>query len=406
MLHVAREAHCFDTAHESLAMKKNAFLGRAALMIAHCAGMVDLIALPVWVGTLIANYRLDPQEAGGLVTTFLFGAVASSVYFSSRFDRLASRAWATAGYALSAAAFLTLASVGSTSYLAMLGCHALGGIAAGCGLSFTHGTIARSGAAHRLFALVGLALGIFAIAFMGAVPKVVEIHGGPAFFKVLSVVMAIAAVVCALAFPPIETDPFGAHAARAPAAPLSPATWFCVIGVSLMAVNQAMTFSFVERMGVDRGFGRDAVTAVLVSMGIVNLIPAALAALLERRLAAESVVRLGPVVQAALAVTLTWSSAYSYYAVSAGVFVAVMIFTHTYAFGLLARLDPSGRAAAATPAMLMIGSGLGPIIGGTLVKFYGYPAIGLMAVVVAGLAVLCFSQTSESNRTPEIFPVS
>ena len=37
--------------------------GRIALMASHCAGMVDLIALPVWVGTLISVYRLDPQQA-------------------------------------------------------------------------------------------------------------------------------------------------------------------------------------------------------------------------------------------------------------------------------------------------------------------------------------------------------
>ena len=43
--------------------------GRAALMVAHCAGMVDLVALPVWVGTLIAHYRFDPQQSGLLAST-------------------------------------------------------------------------------------------------------------------------------------------------------------------------------------------------------------------------------------------------------------------------------------------------------------------------------------------------
>ena len=37
--------------------------GRVALMVGHCAGMVDLVALPVWVGTLISVYRFDPQQA-------------------------------------------------------------------------------------------------------------------------------------------------------------------------------------------------------------------------------------------------------------------------------------------------------------------------------------------------------
>ncbi len=35
--------------------------GRVALMIAHCAGMVDLVALPVWVGALIEKYGFDSR---------------------------------------------------------------------------------------------------------------------------------------------------------------------------------------------------------------------------------------------------------------------------------------------------------------------------------------------------------
>ena len=66
-------------------------LGTGALMIAHCAGMVDLVALPVWVGTLIGAYRLDPQQAGLLATLFLAGAVLGSLFFSPRLNRLPAR---------------------------------------------------------------------------------------------------------------------------------------------------------------------------------------------------------------------------------------------------------------------------------------------------------------------------
>lgn len=37
---------------------------RLALMVAHCAGMVDLVALPVWVGVLDSRDGFDPQQAG------------------------------------------------------------------------------------------------------------------------------------------------------------------------------------------------------------------------------------------------------------------------------------------------------------------------------------------------------
>jgi len=55
-------------------------------------------------------------------------------------------------------------------------------------------------------------------------------------------------------------------------------------------------------------------------------------------------------------------------------------------------LEGTGRALAATPAMLMIGSATGPILGGSLVKSFGYSAIGIAACVFALVAVGLFSQ--------------
>src|SRR4051794_15039628 len=116
--------------------------GRIPLMIAHCAGMVDLVALPVWVGTLISDYKFDPQHAGALATLFLLGAVVSSLYFAARFSRVPARLTATAGFAIAALTFLASAFTFDFSTLAVL--HGIAGAAAGCALSMTHGTIGRS----------------------------------------------------------------------------------------------------------------------------------------------------------------------------------------------------------------------------------------------------------------------
>ena len=166
--------------------------GRAALAIAHCAGMVDLVALPVWVGALIADYGFDPPHAGGLATLFLAGAVLSSLFFAARFNRLNARLAATLGFALSAAAFFLASRVSSFGVLAAL--HALAGACAACGLSVTHGTIANSANPHRLFAIVNSAVGVFAILFLGATPNLIAAFGGPALFVVFGGVMAVAAL--------------------------------------------------------------------------------------------------------------------------------------------------------------------------------------------------------------------
>jgi predicted MFS family arabinose efflux permease len=375
--------------------------GRLALMVAHCAGMVDLVALPVWVGTLIAHYGFDPQQAGGLATLFLVGAVVASLVLAPRFGRLPGRACASLGFGAAAGVFLAVSLRQDMAAMAVL--HALAGMATGTALSVTHGTIARAANPHRLFAIVGMALGVFAIAFFAVVPPLVAAQGGPALFQVFAGVMAAAAVVALLAFPAADAPAAGAAPAPTPtaSAPMPRAVWFGIVGIGCMGLVQAMTFAFLERVGSDRGFGLAAVTGVLVALGIVNLFPAALAALLERRWPARSVLLTGPVLQALLVALIMQSGSFAPYAAAASVFAAVMIFTHTFGFGLLARLEPTGRALAATPAMMMTGAAIGPVLGGTLVKAYGYGSLALAAAVIAALAVACFSRLpAPSGATP------
>jgi len=363
--------------------------GRVALMVGHCAGMVDLVALPVWVGTLVAQYRFDAQQAGSLASLFLIGAVLASVTLASRFHRLNVRVVATLGFGLAALVFGVASTAQDFGTLAVL--HALGGTASGAALSATHGTIARSGNPHRLFAIVGMALAVFGILFMGATPPLVARLGGPVLFQVFAAVMAVAALAAMLAFPVPDNmrSPAQSAAAREP---LAAAVWCGIVGIACMGLVQAMAFSFLERVGSDRGFGAAAITGVLVALGIVNLAPPALAAWLEKRLAARNVLLCGAAAQALLVAVIMLSTQFAPYAAAASVFAAVMIFTHTFAFGLLAQLDRSGRALAATPAMLMTGAAIGPVLGGTLVKSLGYSSLVVAAVLIAALALVCFSR--------------
>jgi predicted MFS family arabinose efflux permease len=361
--------------------------GRIALMLAHCAGMVDLVALPVWVGALIAQYHFSPAQAGGLATLFLVGAVLSSLFFAPRFNRIDSRTAATAGFALACLAFLAAAMVSDFTPLAAL--HFVAGVAIGCALSFTHGTIAHSANPHRLFAIVGMALGVFAIVFLGATPNLIAAFGGPVLFRTFAGIMAVAAVAAIIAFPTATAR--SDEDIIEEVSHLRPAVWFGVAGISCMALTQAMMFSFLERIGIDRGFGREAVTGVLIALGFVNLFPALLAAFLEKRVSPHAVLLVGPIVQALIALAISFGGSFPAYAAPAVFFAAVMIFTHTFAFGVLSKLDPTARALAGTPAMLMIGAAVGPILGGTLVQGFGYGSLGAAAVIVAAIAVFLFS---------------
>lgn len=385
-------------------IKTDSTRGRVALMVAHCAGMLDTVALPIWVGTLVSSYAFDPQQAGLLVTLFLVGVVLASLLLAPRFQRLSGRSVATLCFLVCALGFGVAWQASSFAALAVV--HLLCGAAAGGSLSVTHGTIALSARPHRLFAIVNTALGIAAVFYLGIVPQIVAKAGGPALFVVFGVVMVLAALVCLVAFPTADAAPVVAHATSSQQRPVrfERRVWFGIAGVALVTVTQAMTFSFVERVGHHRGFGAEAVAGVLIALGFVNLLPAPLAALLERRLPPRTVLLCAPIVQAVLAMTVMNCTEYYAYGGAAALIVAVAVFSHTFAFGLLARLEPTGRALSATPAMLMTGAAIGPVLGGTLVKYVGYGGIGVAAVVLASGAVLCFSRLPGGRVAPQPVP--
>lgn len=355
-----------------------------ALILAHVIGMIDLVALPVWVGALVARFGFDTAQAGLMVTLFLIGATIASVIVATRFTRMDQRLYATGGFAVAALAFGAAST--QTAFGPLAGLHLLAGLGLGTALSMVHGTIGRSANPHRLFAFAGIGLGAFGVVFMGAVPQILIAAGGAALFQVFAGMMVVAALICLLFFANPEHRP--EHAA----APFSRAIWFVIAGVALMTFNQAMVFSFVEVIGAQRGFAEAQILAVLIVLGVVNfLVPAPLAALLEKRLSAARVTQFGPLVQAVLALVVTMSTQIQIWAPAAAVFVAVQIFTHTFAFGLLARMDPTGRAVAATPAMLMIGSALGPAVGGALGLNLGFGALGIAGVLVACVSIIAFT---------------
>ena len=100
----------------------------------------------------------------------------------------------------------------------------------------------------------------------------------------------------------------------------------------------------------------------------------------------------GPALQALVIVALSFGTGFAAFAAPAMLLAGVMIFTHTFAFGVLSRLDPSSRALAGTPAMLMIGAMIGPILGGVLVQAFGYPALGVAAVALSACAIGLFAK--------------
>ena len=366
--------------------------GRLVLMLGHIAGMIDLVALPVWVGTaLIGQYHFSAPLAGAMVTAYLIAVVAGSLVFAPRFHRLAAQRVAPIGYAMAAGAFILLMMTANPGV--MIALHIVAGFSVGTALSITHGTIGRSARPHRLFAIVTIGLGVSGLAFLGIAQSLVPVHGGAVLFAMFAALMGIAAIATAVAFPrrpaPVDAAATNKEAQGATAQPIGARVWLAIAGLTLMALSQSTIFSFLERIGTARGF-EERVQGVLITSALVNLASAALAGALERRIRPSQVALCGAVLQAMLAAILVFSGGFLAYAFAGIFFVTVIIVTHTFVFGWLASNDASGRAVALTPAMVMSGAAIGPLLGGLLVAGFGISSLGIVALVIAVLAFACY----------------
>jgi len=363
-----------------------------ALVLGHMAGMMDIAALPIWVGIMIAGYGFLPAQAGGLATLFLGGVVVSSVLLAPVFNKMPSRWLPTLGFGISTISFYYMTQI--SSFEGFAAGHLIAGLATGLAISVIHGTMVRTVNPHRVFAMGGLTLGIFAVIYLGVVPVMIEKYGPAVLFYVFAIVMGIATVVTAIFFPQLAKS----EEVAAKAAKFSKATWFAIGGIMLMALNQAMVFSFIERIGSDRGYDAGLVQGMLITGGVLAIVASISAVFFEKRMPPVGVAIVGATFQAIMAMAICWSGDFGYmpFVLGGALFPFIIIFTHTFVFGLLANIEPTGRANAATPAMIMTGSALGPLLGGVLTQFYGYEAIGVAAVLFALIGAILFSKSGKA----------
>lgn len=372
--------------------------GRIALVVAHCAGLIDMIGLPLWVGILVDVYRFDPQQAGGMVTVFLGGVFLASVLIAPNFHRISGRAAAVPGFAVAAACFWIAASIHKTEVIAMA--HGIAGLAVGLALSVTHGTISTGKQPHRLFGIAGTAVGIFGMVFMAVVPKMIGAFGGPALFVVFGGVMAIATLFALAAFPDKASTLDNEWGKSRPREPLPKAIWAGLASWTLISFAFAMTNAFMERAGINHGFSHEQVATSLLIMATVTMFAGVLAVYLEGRVAIRVVLFLLPVIFASMVSLMLSASKLAMYRIGMATIPASMIIMQVFVFGALSRFDRSGRSLAAFPATIMLGTAVGPVIGGTLVKAFGYGALSMGVVVASLMALLGFLRlAAEYERT-------
>jgi predicted MFS family arabinose efflux permease len=374
-----------------MAISTESLAGRGALIVGHAAGMLDLVAAPVWVGVLVQFRHLSPLQAGLLMTVYTAGIFLTSITLAPRFTRLPQRPIAIAGFFLGALAFVAIIML--DGFAALVPAHFVAGIGAGSALSMVHGTISRSARPHRLFAIANLGVAIFSIAFFVGVPAAVPRDPNVVFF-VLGGLLTLAGIAAAAAFPSaFAAGPAVASPAAAAGTGVSPyklAVVLAFAGVTLMSIGQSNIYPFVERIGAWREFSPQSIANMLAISGILNLLAPIVAAVLENIVPRVATICVALLIHAVLTITASSSATFAPYAVAGSLLIFMTLFSHTFMFGLIAKIDPSGRTASSTPAMITLGAMMGPALGGAVAQYVGFYAIGWVSAALLLASSVCF----------------
>ncbi len=264
----------------------------------------------------------------------------------------------------------------------------LAGAAAGMAVGAGNAIIARSIDPDRLYGLsVTLATAYSALALF-ATPVAVSHFGYTGIFGLLALNVGILCPILLLLPDKANSAPRRATGGQSGvsvtlAAPL-------LISAFLLNVSDGAIYGFSQIIGGRSGLEPKAASAVLAAGGFLGIAGALLAALIGIRFG-----RLAPVTAAIVVQLLSGWVITTFRQPEAYVAMQLMLslsfwLAITYTLGLGAAIDPGGSVSASLGGVILLGSAVGPWIGGAVIKDQGYAALGLTCAILSALALATF----------------
>lgn len=358
------------------------FCGSGAL------GILPLAVSPLLVTAGIQDLSLSPAYAALLSSIALFGVACGTLAMSPIADRLPPRRTASLG-GITVVAAAILAHLGEHYWHHAVIWFAIG-IGAGMASASTGSLIAQSVNPSRQAALVAVVTSLFLFAFIGSTSLLAEQIGYEG--------IAMSVLVTALLLLPgtwllPRRAPEGARFASdfgigLLSNPL--AAILLIASVFFYSVKDASLWSMADVLGIATGLGPSQMGLILGLSGITGIIGAAIAVFATRNGLSNSLPVWGLIVTALLGIAasqLTQAMAFSIFMVA---YTGAHLFMSPLFMGMAAMFDSSGRLVVATGAAVLIGSAVGPALGGFAMDWGNRPALGVAIACTAVLAAILY----------------
>ena len=361
----------------------------ALLALVATAGFFYVNIMAAIVDGLVTGLGFSNPQAGMVGAANIYGASVGSFIAVLLVRRIA---WRPALFAL--LALLLLIDLSSTvlrDATVLTAVRALHGLVGGMAVGVTYSVMARTRSPDRAFGmllLVQFGLGGGGVMFL---PTLVPEYGARILFLSLAALTAVALVALATIPRFDDARPVDAQA-RATLSPMARGTAVLVLLALFLFQGGNMALgAFIIRLGEHFHLGRDFIGQALGWATWIGAAGAGLVIFMGARFG-----RLRPLLVAML-LTLAGTAGF-FWSGSQPVFFIANIgtaitwsFVVPYLFGMLSRLDTSGRLATLGGFVSKLGLASGPMLAGRLLADDDFPfliAVAIVALAVSGVAML------------------
>ena len=344
------------------------------------SGQLSQITLPLLVGAAVVGLGMDEQAAGLLSSVELVTVALVSFVIAPRMGVWPRRnvALIGAGLAILGHACATFAPL----VLPLVAARVLAGFGAGMMVAAGNACIANAENPDRLASLVIVSMCLVQLVTLNLMPVFVErwSYAGAYGFEAVFILLMVPLIFMLPQYRPARDGPESHRRGF----PVGAAIAIAVI-VGLFSAREAALWAFSQQIGMRTGLSNQQVGTVLGITGALGVLGAVTAAVLGTRYGRMKPMIVGLFMNTVLSFWISQTNDPVVFSIVEIVYHAFLFFTAPYLFGMAAELDGLGRLVAVAGGSILLGGALGPAIGGLLISWQGYTAIGgfiLLAMAV------------------------
>jgi predicted MFS family arabinose efflux permease len=367
-------------------------VAEAPLFLGYALGYLSSGLMALWVGAMAISFDVAPSRIG-MIASFELSAVALTAILlgSVQWTILRSR------HAMAIAVGVSIASnllSWSAPTLAIFTCARIGaGLSNGIILAEIGRRAAVTENAARTFRWQMVSLAAFSVLFF-AIAQPLQGLVGPGAPFLLCAGVAWLLLISLVRLPSVDVS---LPADRQSAEPVRAGIMVLLAGALLFCVSSAC-WAYLQPAAAGVGITPATLSRALIIASMLNLLGPVFSGAILRKCSTSIAIGLGLAGMALAANLIGWQFSVPSSLIGSMVLQFFVMFTVPIVLTRLALIDAAGRLVAVSPAFFMIGSAVGPALGGFIISRSEYRGLAIGATVAClGSYILIFA-SRESQR--------